>query len=157
MRQSDIHSLGKPSTSAFSSTIKATKHLSPPFMLPSVFISISCLSHCFLLYFGGKAFHQAAAMKFSPTKAELQSSHSDLPSSPSDLMNPNLYVSGSKWGAIHLKALRVVSWDDMEISKLIPNKYLPHHNSTKGKAHPPRGKIKRKEDAIINLVNKFSI
>lgn len=73
-------------------------------------------------------------MKFTPTKAELERGHSqNLSSSPSNLMDPTLYVSGSRWSDIHLKALRVISWDDMPISKLIPNKFLPHPNSN-GKA-----------------------
>ena len=51
-------------------------------------------------------------MHFVPTPSEVVVSHSkgsllDLPSEPSDLSQGELYVPGSKWGKLHLKALRV--------------------------------------------------
>lgn len=68
-------------------------------------------------------------MKFTPRKAALEERKKELPLYPLDLRDPNLYVSGSKWDEKHLKALRVLSWDDLDLTQLIPDRCIPHPNS----------------------------
>lgn len=64
-------------------------------------------------------------MKFEPTPEELIEAviHSD--NAPSNLNDAKLRVSGSKWNDEHLKALRVIYLDDVDISRLFPTEYLP--------------------------------
>lgn len=67
-------------------------------------------------------------MKFTPNSAQRQNAQGvELGDHPSDLTDPNLYVSGSHWDEKHLRALRVISFDNSPPSVLIPKKWVPHH------------------------------
>lgn len=73
-------------------------------------------------------------MKFSPTEPELVKATeiSVLSDDASNLREPNLYIWGSKWDEKHLQALRVLIFNDLSVSRLLPQRWLPHHN-LKGK------------------------
>ncbi|KAJ9191049.1 hypothetical protein DTO164E3_8871 [Paecilomyces variotii] len=69
-------------------------------------------------------------MHFVPTISEIAESRSngslsDLPSAPSDLTAKDLYVSGSRWGQIHLKALRVQLIEPVSPERVFPGEFLP--------------------------------
>lgn len=65
-------------------------------------------------------------------------------SDASDLSEPRLYVSGSKWDEKHLQALRVLVFDDLSTSRLFPERWLPRDNF-KGKFYVPRILLRRNQ------------
>lgn len=69
-------------------------------------------------------------MHFVPTISEITESRSngslvDLPSEPSDLTKKDLYVSGSRWGQTHLKALQVQLIEPVSPERIFPCQFLP--------------------------------
>lgn len=82
-------------------------------------------------------------MKFRPTQVEQAAAISeDLESNASDLRESFLYVPASQWDAQHLRALRVLAFDNMSAMRLVPERWMPHPNS-KGELsiiHPPNYK-----------------
>ncbi|KAK2789956.1 hypothetical protein FQN52_005764 [Onygenales sp. PD_12] len=60
-------------------------------------------------------------MKYTPTSHELFTAKSEaVDNRPSNLMARELHVSGSHWDVKHLRALRVLAFDDMAPEKLVP-------------------------------------
>ncbi|PGH34133.1 hypothetical protein GX50_03001 [[Emmonsia] crescens] len=69
-------------------------------------------------------------MKFRPTQVEQAAAISeDLESNASDLRESFLYVPASQWDAQHLRALRVLAFDNMSAMRLVPERWMPHPNS----------------------------
>jgi hypothetical protein len=64
-------------------------------------------------------------MAFTPTPSEIATSVSHLDSTPSDLNDKDLSVSGSDWDEKHLRALRVVLLEPLPLHRLIPPEYMP--------------------------------
>ncbi|KAJ9211908.1 hypothetical protein DTO166G4_6436 [Paecilomyces variotii] len=60
-----------------------------------------------------------------PAESRSNGSLVDLPSAPSDLTAKDLYVSGSRWGQIHLKALRVQLIEPVSPERVFPCEFLP--------------------------------
>lgn len=55
-----------------------------------------------------------------------------LPTTPTNMSNSMLHVSGSSWGKDHLKALRVLHLDDLPLERFFDAQYLPNDS------HPSR-------------------
>ncbi|KAK2810539.1 hypothetical protein FQN50_002796 [Emmonsiellopsis sp. PD_5] len=69
-------------------------------------------------------------MKFTPTTHELLAAKSEAADNrPSNLTAPGLHVSGSHWDVEHLRALRVLAFDNMAPEKLVPLPYMPQSTS----------------------------
>lgn len=65
------------------------------------------------------------AVRFQPTQAEKAIARTEgLPATPSDLLG---------WNSSRSKALGISVIDGLPLSRLIPNKHLPHHKSSKSK------------------------
>ena len=73
-------------------------------------------------------------MRFSPTREELNRAQSYHQAGPSNLNDPELLLSGSKWSTCHLQALKVVAVDEVPPSRIIPQKYLTKAKGSQGKA-----------------------
>lgn len=68
-------------------------------------------------------------MKVVPTKAEWKgATKGHLATTTSYLTRSELYVSDSHWDEKHLKALRVVTFDNLSPWQLVPDRWLPHPN-----------------------------
>lgn len=75
-------------------------------------------------------FPEFAEMRFRPNRSELSHAHRHGSAAlDSDLMDQNLYVSGSNWSRAHLEALKVVSFDGLEPRRLMPSRHIPGNSS----------------------------
>ncbi|RAL00010.1 pepsin-like aspartic protease [Aspergillus ibericus CBS 121593] len=64
-------------------------------------------------------------MKFYPTPEEQNGGVTHIDDQPCDLNSTKLAVSGSDWGEMHLKALRVVLLDGLPMPRLFPSEFIP--------------------------------
>lgn len=67
-------------------------------------------------------------MQYNLTQDELQAVQAkldDLPASPMSLDDPVMTLPTSSWGDYHLKALRVVSIDDLPLSRFFDADFIP--------------------------------
>jgi hypothetical protein len=73
-------------------------------------------------------------MNFNPTPEELSRAQRYHQAGPSNLDDPLLLKSGSKWGEHHLRALKVVAVDEVSPIRIIPEECLTKAKNSQGEA-----------------------